>query len=572
MFGGAADCLRNVFDTWRAVEGGYAYCHSVDAFAWGVIGSVAGVVGAAAAILFGLLPLLRERRKRKEIPQVPDPEGGASGRDAKMPIIFGEIPAECSAFSDRRNFQDALLHSSTESPNIYVITGIRGVGKTQLAAYVARQRIVEGWRLVAWISAEDDDQLIDQLALLGKELGIEGDDTQPRIRAIAVRHWLETDGNRCLIVLDNANNPDSIRPFLPVTGAAHVMITSFRQTLGVLGKTLTVEVFASDQAVEFLMKRTGRKDAGEASAVAFDLGFLPLALAHAAAVMSGQRIGYDVYRERLNSTDTAVYLIRPEGEQYPLGVAEAITLSVSAVESQVHGAVCRQIIVFASVLSPTGISRKFLNAAAALRISPQLPGLFPKDDVQPLATDVDVDAALQDLANASLINWSEDGQTIFVHRLVSRIVRERAAGDGTLSAAVSRAIDSLHLATSRKIKDEGLIFPKIPSEYLVPHISALRDNAAKYDGLLDSKHAALILSLELYAIGYRHGIRHGKAKALAEHGRFEEAITILESLEADLENVDIGKKQLNKIKEDLKDIRDRHQQQKNENRPGLTSE
>jgi len=33
----------------------------VDAFAWSVIGSVAGVLGAAAAIVFGLIPLLRER-------------------------------------------------------------------------------------------------------------------------------------------------------------------------------------------------------------------------------------------------------------------------------------------------------------------------------------------------------------------------------------------------------------------------------------------------------------------------------------------------------------------------------
>lgn len=37
----------------------------MDAFAWGVVGSVAGVVGAAAAIVFGLVPLLQNWRKAR---------------------------------------------------------------------------------------------------------------------------------------------------------------------------------------------------------------------------------------------------------------------------------------------------------------------------------------------------------------------------------------------------------------------------------------------------------------------------------------------------------------------------
>jgi sugar lactone lactonase YvrE len=42
----------------------------MDAFAWTVIGSVAAVVGTVAAIVFGLIPLLRERQGRTEVSSV----------------------------------------------------------------------------------------------------------------------------------------------------------------------------------------------------------------------------------------------------------------------------------------------------------------------------------------------------------------------------------------------------------------------------------------------------------------------------------------------------------------------
>src|SRR5205085_6562277 len=70
-----------------------------------------------------------------------------------------------------------------------------------------------------------------------------------------VRRWLETDGDRCLLILDDVTDPEAVRPYLPAEGAARVVITSHQESD--LGWPVPVGVFSAEEALAFLAKRTG---------------------------------------------------------------------------------------------------------------------------------------------------------------------------------------------------------------------------------------------------------------------------------------------------------------------------
>ena len=362
----------------------------------------------------------------------------AAGEPVQSPavVVTGEIPREPPGFQPRADLMaalDAPGPPGSRAQVVHVLTGMRGVGKTQLAAAYARAKLAEGWRLVAWINAEDPGQVLAGLGEVASALGLVPEVVDSRMAGRAVRNWLEAAGDRCLVVFDDATDPGELLPFLPAAGTARVIITSNQQAMASLGSAVSVDVFTSSEALTFLAARTGRPDAAGAEELAAELGGLPLALAQAAAVIAAQRLSYGVYLDRLGRVRVED-LLRPEaGGQYPRGVAEVVLLWLEAVRSDDE--VCGAVMDLMSVLSAAGVPRALLHAAGQA-------GALTEQGRAGSITGV-VDEALGRLAGSSLLTFDLDGEMVTAHRLVLRVIRERLAAQGRLIAVCEAAVTLL---------------------------------------------------------------------------------------------------------------------------------
>ena len=450
----------------------------------------------------GMLGQLVERSLRSLAEHSHGRSPGESPQSAV--VLVGEVPQEPVGYQPR---PDLLAELDAPGPGLQVrvvhaLTGMRGVGKTHLAAAYARAKLAEGWRLVAWVDAEEPGTLLAGLAEVAAALGLPGGgDAEAAGRA--VRHRLEADGDRCLLVLDNATDPQLLRPFLPAAGASRVVITSNQQPVADLGSGVPVGVFTEGEALTFLAARTGLADAAGAGELAGELGYLPLALGQAAAVIAAQHLPYATYLERLRCLPVGDLLVAEDAGQYRHGVAAAILLSLDGVGAGEDGPACTAVMDLLAVLSPAGVRRSLIHAAASQ-------GLAGREGVLAAVGPEVTDRVLARLAGASLLTFSLDRSAVTAHRLVMRVIRDNLTATSTLTVACEAAAQLLD-GQARSLR-ERWHEDRAATRDLVEQVMALAESAARCPP--GSDRDRLILRLQLWAVAFLNRLGDSTAQSI----------------------------------------------------------
>jgi hypothetical protein len=127
----------------------------------------------------------------------------------------------------------------------------------------------------------------------------------------------------------------------------------------------------------------------------------------------------------------------------------------------------------------------------------------------------DVDEALGQLADASLLTFSGDGSTVSAHRLIKRVARERRAYDGTLAAIGARTCELLS-AVTRSLNQPWQ--NRATARDTIQQVIAMNDHLSPY---LGDDHAAVaeeLLGLRRWALWCMNDLGDSTIQAI-EYGK-----------------------------------------------------
>lgn len=344
----------------------------------------------------------------------------------------------------------ASMDGDMRSLRTYVLHGIGGVGKTELAIeFVFRHK--DKFDAVFIVHADVSSTLSSDFIRIADELGLDhnGD---PENAKETLKDWLanpvktlQTRGStdaralipdlaNWLIVFDNADKPEILRDFYPEDGHGSILVTSRdpevndEDYFGEAGEEVTA--LSTDESAEILrsLTRSGNSPDTEESSkvIAKRLDGLPLAIEQISAFIRKNRLTLSQF-EKVYRNDEDFEALQSNRIAPRRGYEHSIA-GVWALQDLPRGSLA--LLNIMSFLDPDRMHQEFFKRTlSCVSISP-----YPKSELQYFD-------ARTGLLERSLVSQSSDQEDFRVHRLVQDVARARMRQSKALEAYFDAAVN-----------------------------------------------------------------------------------------------------------------------------------
>jgi tetratricopeptide (TPR) repeat protein len=422
---------------------------------------------------------------------------------------FWTVPFIRNPFFTGRESLLALLHERLSITRMAALTqaqalyGHGGIGKTQTAAEYTF-RYGDEYTHVLWMAAATHETLDADFAHLAQLLSLREKDELDQSQIVAaVKRWL-TANDGWLLIMDNADDLQIAREFLPTRHKGFVLFTTRDQASGVIAASIEVEKLSLQDGTLLLLRWSKCLDTGvpvhqamsedraAAELIVEKMDGLPLALVQAGAYVAetGCSLGdyltlYESHHKELLARHSRLMI------DYPETVATTWSLSFQQIEQQ--SSVAADLLRLCAFLAPDAIPEELL-----------LQGIARFGDASETGASWDqfkLYEALGVLLKFSLVRREENTRVLSIHRLVQTVLRD------------SMDQETQHARAERTIQTINAIFPKTDFgieekqqyflQYYLPHVQVCAALITQYH--LHSEEASQLLSqagVFLYVHGF----------------------------------------------------------------------